>query len=187
MRAFCLASSLALLLAGISLAAASPTVEKPVKAEPGVPPVANASTSPQSFVHSAAIGDTYEIESGKLAEAKGQTQAIKNFARQMVEAHSRTSAQLDAALKKGNLAIVPTRGLNAAHRKLLHDLKAANAGDFDRLYLTQQATAHQDALTLMHTYVVSGDNAALKTFAKSDIPVIRRHIKEIVKLKVQAG
>src|SRR5581483_7075633 len=46
------------------------------------------------FVREAAVNDMYEAEAGKLAAARGQSETVKQFAQQMVEAHTQITAEL---------------------------------------------------------------------------------------------
>ena len=153
------------------------------RAQPGTPPPASAETATQSFVNNAAISDMYEIQAGKIAESKGQSKAVRALGARMVKAHTQTTAKLKATLNSAKIAVHPPGALDTAHQKLLDDLNGANGADFDKMYLSQQATAHQDALTLMQTYASTGDNPALKKLATGTMPVIRQHIEMIDKLK----
>ena len=50
--------------------------------------------STPSFVQTAAMSDMYEIAAGKLAAEKGQSDAVKQFGQQMVDAHNKTTEEL---------------------------------------------------------------------------------------------
>ena len=43
--------------------------------------------STPDFIQKAAMSDMYEVEAGKLAADKGQSDAVKQFGQQMVDAH----------------------------------------------------------------------------------------------------
>ena len=72
--------------------------------------------------------------------------------------------------------------LDQKHQAMLEKLKTAGAG-FDREYISQQQTAHQEALALMQGYAASGDNPKLKALAAQTVPVIRDHLTMIDQLK----
>jgi putative membrane protein len=40
------------------------------------------------------MSDMYEVEAGKIASQKGQSDAVKNFGQMMVDAHSKTTEEL---------------------------------------------------------------------------------------------
>jgi putative membrane protein len=140
-------------------------------------------TSASDFVSMAAISDMYEIEAGKVAEAKGQSSGVKAFGRHMVAAHTETSTKLKAAVKKAGLNITQPAALDAKHQQLLDQLNSSATSDFDRTYISQQQDAHQDALKLVQTYASSGENSTLKKAASDTVPVIQDHIAMLGKLK----
>ena len=53
--------------------------------------VACGAPSTTDFIQMAAMSDMYEVEAGKIASQKGQSDAVKNFGQMMVDAHSKTT------------------------------------------------------------------------------------------------
>lgn len=152
----------------------SATVEPVTDTADMVPATAPAMTS-ADYVAAAAISDMYEIESSRLAQQKGQSDAVKTHARQMIEDHTRTSDALKAAVAEmGSGMQVPTR-LDARHQQMIDDLRAAEGEAFDRLYMEQQRMAHDAAFRLHSGFASGGDNPDLKLVAANAVPVIERH------------
>ena len=50
--------------------------------------------STPGFVQNAATSDMYEIEAGKIAIQKAQSDTVKTFGQMMVDAHSKTTEEL---------------------------------------------------------------------------------------------
>ena len=50
--------------------------------------------STPDFIQKAAMSDMYEVQAGKLAAEKGQSDAVKQFGQQMVDAHTKTTEEL---------------------------------------------------------------------------------------------
>jgi putative membrane protein len=146
------------------------------------PSIAQPAMKASTFVMDAALSDMYEIQAGELAEASGQSSAVKSFGAKMVQAHTETSAKLKSTLSAGGVAVTPPAQLDQKHQAMLEKLKTAGAG-FDREYISQQQTAHQEALALMQGYAASGDNPKLKTLAAQTVPVIQDHLTMIGQLK----
>jgi putative membrane protein len=140
-------------------------------------------TTAKEFVPQAAISDMYEVQAGKLAESKGSSAAVKSFGRHMVAAHTQTTANLKAAIKKAGLDIQPPSQLDSKHQQMLDQLQSASGSDFDQTYISQQESTHQAALKLMQTYAASGDNDALKRAAAKTVRVVKSHIAMLAKLK----
>ena len=140
--------------------------------------------STTDFVQKAAMSDMYEIESGKLATEKGQSDAIKQFGQQMVEAHTKTTEELKGIMQRKNIKVdLPTK-LDSAHQKLIDDLTSASAQDFDKTYATQQVDGHEKAKSLFKKYAERGDDADVKSFAQKTLPVVEHHLDEAKKLSV---
>jgi putative membrane protein len=76
----------------------------------------------------------------------------------------------------------PPAVLGQGKRELIDALLTAPAADFDRVYLSQQVPAHEQALKLHSTYAESGDTAALKVAAAGAVPIVERHLAEARRL-----
>ena len=138
--------------------------------------------STPDFVQKAAMSDMYEVQVGKLAADKGQSDAVKQFGRQMVDAHTKTTQELSGIVKIKNIKVdLPTK-LDAKHQKLIDDLNSSSAQDFDKAYANQQVDAHQEAVELFKKYAASGDDADVKQFAQKTLPTIEHHLDEAKKL-----
>lgn len=136
---------------------------------------AAAANSVDGFVTAAAMSDMFEIESSKLALTKATSPAVKKYAQQMIDDHTKTTAQLKKIIADGKLAIVPPTQLDNRRQGMIDNLKAATGAAFDEAYVDQQEAAHKEAVTLMNSYVDDGDNAALKQFAQATAPKIQMH------------
>jgi putative membrane protein len=128
-----------------------------------------------AYIAQAANADLYEIQAGELAAKNGQSQRVKEFARMMVDDHTRSAQEMKALVGQGDFAVpVPAR-LDAEHQAMIDRLKGAKGEAFDREYLSQQTTAHSKALALHQSYAQAGDNAELQGFARKVVPVVQKH------------
>lgn len=130
-------------------------------------------TDAQGFVNAASASDLYEIEAGKLAQASGKSQAVKDFGKMMETDHTKSSAELKTAAEAGGVTVNPQ--LTAKQQADLDALKAAG-DNFDSVYKAQQLAAHQQALSLLRSYASTGDQQALKDFAAKTAPVVETHL-----------
>ena len=136
--------------------------------------------STPDFVQTTAMSD--EIEAGKIAAQKGQSDAVKQFGQHMVEAHSQTTEELKGIVQQEKIKVdLPTKP-DDKHQRMIDDLNAAHQEDFDKTYAKQQVSAHEKAEKLFSKYADKGDNAAVKAFAAKVLPVIRQHLEEAKKL-----
>jgi putative membrane protein len=139
--------------------------------------------STPDFVQTAATSDMYEVEAGKIASEKGQSNAVKQFGQMMVEAHSKTTEELKAIVAAEKINVQLPTALDSSHQKMIDALNNAKPADFDKTYAEQQEEAHGDAEDLFEDYSEGGDNAALKAFAAKVLPVIKQHEQEADKLE----
>ena len=135
------------------------------------------------FVQKAAMSDMYEVEAGKIASQKGQSDAVKQFGQKMTEAHTQTTEELKGIVQAEKIKVdLPTK-LDGKHRRLIDDLNAATGAEFDKTYVKQQIKVHGKAEELFENYADDGDNAAVKAFAAKTLPIIKQHLEEAKKLR----
>ena len=157
--------------------AAAPT---PAAATPAAVPM----TAPD-FVTKAASTDMFEMTEAKMAQKKATSPDVKKFASQMITDHTKSTANLKAAIAKSGQTLTPPAALPADMQSKVDDLAKASGADFDKTYITQQVDAHTTALGVMQGYAASGDVPALKDFAGETSKVVQGHLDMAQKL--QAG
>lgn len=133
-------------------------------------------TNAQSFVNAAAASDRFEIESSKLAATSASSAAVKSFAKQMITAHTDSTNKLKGIVSGLNPPLTPDDTLSPEQQSMLEGLKGKTGADFDSAYASAQASAHQNTLNALNTYAASGDNAQLKQFASSMVPIVTAHL-----------
>lgn len=178
-------SALAVLLA----AGASPSVLAQQTGNPAVmspdtpknavaqPPPDHPNTVDQLFARQFLIGGAAEVELGKLAGRKASSQAVKDFAKRMVDDHSRANERMDG-LARSNRAD-RTRNANAdpdaaAVRAQLEKLSGA---EFDAAYIAAQVGDHQKTVHLLEHEIGAGQDVKVKDFAKETLPGVMRHLE----------
>ncbi len=128
-----------------------------------------------TYVMKAGAGDLFEIESAKVEMASTKNADLKTFANQMVTDHTTSTNDVKAAAMQAGMKVAPPH-LNAMQSSDLAKLRAAKGTARDRLYVTQQKAAHQQALTLHQTYADNGTIDPLKMAASKIVPVVQGHI-----------
>jgi putative membrane protein len=139
--------------------------------------------STPNFVQRAAMIDMYEVEAGKIASQKGQSDAVKQFGQQMVDAHTKTAEELKGIVQSENIKVELRAKLASKYQMMVDDLNNASAENFDATYVKQQVGTHKKAVGLFEDYSNKGDNAAVKQFTAKTLPVIKQHLEEARKLR----
>jgi putative membrane protein len=180
MRRFVTATGVALLLLASSAGAqtGNPAGGAPgtATAAPGAPAAHQPNQADRIFIREATIGGMAEVETGKLAEQKGQSDAVKAFGRQMVHDHMAANDRL-AALAKADNVPAPS-GPDPDHRAMHDQLQKATDGAFDRAYIEGQVTEHQRTAQLLEYEIGSGQDPELRRFAAETLPTVLQHLQQ---------
>lgn len=168
-------------IAFVILAAATPALAQPVPQAPGI----QARTTAATYVSMAGSGDTYEIESSKLALAHATNPDVRKFAQMMTTDHANTTAAVMAAAKQASIGM--PGGPNAKHVAMLKQLREAGHDKMERVYVDQQVMAHEEALALHQAYAAQGDNPGLRAAAASAVPIVEAHLAEIRRIQATMG
>ena len=134
--------------------------------------------APQEYVTQAASSDMFEIESSQLAANQAENADVKNYARMMIDDHTKTTNELKtiAASVEPRLTVSPT--LPPEMQTKLDQLKNAKGAEFDRMYITQQVPAHENALQLHRGFAQNGQEKQLKDFAQKTSEAVQKHLTE---------
>lgn len=127
------------------------------------------------FVTALATSDMYELEAARIAASKSSNAAVKALAAMITKDHTASTAKLKS--------IVPTEAADTAlpatlderHKGLVDNLNAASAADFDKVWLTQQVAAHNEALTLLNGFKDHAETPGLAGLAVEIIPKVTAH------------
>jgi putative membrane protein len=131
-----------------------------------------------------------EIEAGQTAQQKATNAAVRSFAQMMVTEHTSLDQQGIALAQQLSITPeLPDNNLPALHQQEAAALNAAAAGaTFDRLYVSQQVTAHRRTLALIDTSIDRAQRAELKTALSNQVrPRVVAHLNAAVALQSTVG
>ena len=153
------------------LAACASSPPPPPPAPPPPPPLA---ANDASFVTAIAQANLGEIAEAHLALQQSKSQAVQNFAQQMITDHQKLQDQLTQIAQAHN-ATVPTDPGETVQAQITA-LQAMHGYRFDHAYLHDQITDHQMALQTAQDEAQNGTDPALKQYAQTGAPIIQSHI-----------
>lgn len=139
-----------------------------------VPTAANEATA-ADFAPKAAASDMYEIQAAQVAIKRSKNADVKAFAQMMVDAHTKSSTDLNAAATAASLKTKPRMQPSSAQRDKLRDLNRAPSAGFDKAYLNQQVDAHVAAVDLVRKESTEADSP-MRSFAVTLLPVVSGHL-----------
>jgi len=155
---------------------AGPALAQSAGEKTGVNSALGISPATADFVKEVAISDMFEVESNKLAQAKGNA-AEKAFASQMVTDHTKTSTELKGLVSGGKVKAQLPTDLDSSHQSKLDKLKDKSGKDFSSDFDSMQVSAHKDAVSLFERYAKGGDNPELKNWAGKTLPALKHHLE----------
>jgi putative membrane protein len=135
-----------------------------------------------NFVAQANLGAPFQIDSGRVAEAKATTQEIRDYAHLMVITHIPLVDALNNILQQKNIKAPPNPLLNAAYRAMVASLKAEDGAALDRDYIEGQVEYQKGNAALFRNEIENGYDADLKQFARATLPKIEDHLERALKL-----
>ena len=163
-----------LLLPTISTSAA----QTPATSAPGAP----LGPSDAYFVSQTSLGTPFQVDSGRVAEAKGTTLAIRSYAKLTVSSHIAVNNALLGILKNKAPAPPPTL-LKAAYATMVSTLQHESGRTLDADYIRGQVNYQKANADLYQYEISSGTDPDLKAFAQETLPKIQDHLARALKLQ----
>jgi putative membrane protein len=142
---------------------------------PGVPAPNHANTQDRLFALLLAAGGAAEVDFGRLAEDKAQNESVKEFARRMVQDHTKANAELASV---ASAAQIPLPGeLNPDQKDMRAKLVSLTGAAFDLTYMQGQVIHHQKTVILLQWEIGQGQDAPMQQWASSTLPVVLSHLE----------
>ncbi|HEX8301567.1 DUF4142 domain-containing protein [Sphingomonas sp.] len=166
---------------------AAPVLAAPVAAQTHHAPSRAMDPTPEharAYVMKAGASDLYEIRSSRIALQKSRNREVRALATMLISHHQMTTRDVTAAARRDRLRPMPPM-LEPHQRAMINELNRTGRGGFDRAFLDQQRTAHQEALQLHMNFSERGNAQALRRAAATAVPIIQRHIDRIEAIRVR--
>lgn len=164
-----------------------PTVPSPGTTQP-VPPATTPipgtqqnqtglSAADRKFINEAAEGGMAEVQLGQLALKRGSSDAVKQYAQQMIDEHTTVNNELMAiATQKG---VTPPKAISGKHEKVRAKLSKLSGTSFDQAYMKEAGIkAHTQQAALFQRQAEQGQDPDLKAFAAKTLPAVQQHLQE---------
>ncbi|WP_234736822.1 DUF4142 domain-containing protein [Tellurirhabdus bombi] len=129
------------------------------------------------FAITAASGGMMEVELGRMAQEKGQSQQVKDFGAMMVQDHSKANDELKALAAAKNITLPGT--LSDKHQKHVDDLSKLSGAEFDKEYVKLMVNDHKEDIDEFEEAAKEDQDADLKAFAAKTLPTLKAHHAKI--------
>lgn len=134
-----------------------------------------------AYVQNAAASNVFEIETSKLALEKATVPSIKTYAQTMVDEHTKASNELMAAVTQAGLS--GQIAMPADKQAKVDALRGLSGAEFDRQYLADQRSGHQELLANVNAYLAAAPAGPLKDHASKVTGVVQKHLNSLEKIK----
>jgi predicted outer membrane protein len=137
------------------------------------------------FLTEAAFSNRFEIVTGQLAQQRAASADVKALGAMFVQDH--TAALANGAAVAQQLGIAVPEGLSPRQQAQVDLLSRLEGERFDRAWIRAQLTAHVKAVNLHLRGAVYGDSQAVRDLAIEGLPIVTRHLSELVQLRSAAN
>ena len=110
--------------------------------------------SDQQWVMTVAQGGMAEVELGRLASEKASNEQVKEFAKKMVDDHTKANDELKSIASTKNITL--PNETDAKHKATMDRLSKLSGDAFDRAYIRDMLTDHRKDVNAFRTESKSG-------------------------------
>jgi putative membrane protein len=132
-------------------------------------------TVKDDFWTEAAQGGMAEVQLSNLALQKTQSEAVRQFAQQMVTDHTAANNELMQLASSKNVTLPTT--MDSKHQSIMTKLQGRSGADFDRDYMKAMVDDHEKAVKLFTEQSQKGTDTDAKAFAAKTLPTLQNHLQ----------
>lgn len=131
----------------------------------------------KAFVRKAEEGSMAEVQLGKLAQQKSNSEDIKQFGAKMVEDHTQLSDQMKPIAQE--MGVNSPTQLSKKDRETVAKLENLSGAEFDKAYIKDMMKDHKKDLSEFQDTAQRTQNTQLKDAAQHGAQVIDQHLQMI--------
>jgi len=134
----------------------------------------------KDFLVKVATCNNAEIEIGKLADKRANSDQVKDFATMLVKDHKAAYDKLGDLLKNRKIGVAA--GLEKETRDDIKRLGKLEGTEFDQAFLQHMIREHKKAISIFENQAKNGQEADIRDYAKELLPGLRSHLKKAEEL-----
>lgn len=132
-----------------------------------------ASKADQHFLTEAMQGDMAEVQMGKLAQQKGQSEDVKQFGQMLEQDHSQHLQQAEQQAQQ--LGVTAPQGPNAKQKATYERMNKLSAAQFDKQFARHAVQDHKKDIAAYQKEAKS--KGPLAQFAEATVPTLQKHLQ----------
>ncbi len=130
-------------------------------------------TAAVAFINNGLEGGQAEIKASGLVITKSSNQRVINFAKMMLEDHSKAGDGLKKLAGDKQVSVKDT--IYGPHQQAISELSAKSGKDFNKAYMQLMLSDHQQAVKLF-TNATQNADPDIKNFANTTLPTLQMHL-----------
>jgi putative membrane protein len=135
-------------------------------------PAHAADVTSQSFIQDAIEGNLAEMQVGKLAQQRGQSEAVRSFGQMLERDHAEANQR--AASIAAVFGVDPPTQPNDKQRAVYDRLSKLSSREFDWQFVADMIEDHEADMSKFESEAKKSDQAA--DYAKQTLPMLRNHL-----------
>jgi putative membrane protein len=143
------------------------------------PPAQARDKADRAFIKEAVEGNLTEIEMGRIAQQKGQSDAVREFGKMLETDHGNNNERAKA-LGRARHVTVPTRP-GAEERRAIDMVSHLSPAKFDRMFARHMVADHKEDIRAFEKAVKSKD-AEIATYARETLVTLHKHLRRAEEL-----
>lgn len=148
-------------------------------------PVDGATMMDRTFMRQLSVANNFEILTSRLAERRGTTTFVRQFAREMIREH--TNAQNETKIVADKSSVSANGNLSPDLQSKYNWLEGLSGSRFDEAYLSIQRQAHTNASNLLKREIRKGRDEEIKGLAVKLLPGVTMHYKMLLTKRTMLG
>jgi putative membrane protein len=133
------------------------------------------------FVDHAYTSGQNEVILNRMALERSRNEDVRKFAQRIIEDHAKANQDLTIIVSELQIA-VPDKPL-PEQEKEMRRITSNEVKDFDKEFMDQMVTAHEQAVKLFEMGAKELKNDRLKDFASKTLPTLREHLKMAIETR----
>ena len=131
------------------------------------------SKADRKFLMEGMQGDMAEVQLGKLAQQKGQSEDVKQFGQMLEQDHSQHLQQ--AQQEAQQLGVTAPQQLDAKHKATYERMSKLTGAQFDKQFTKHEVADHKKDIAEYQKQAKS--KGPLAQFAQQTVPVLQKHLQ----------
>jgi putative membrane protein len=128
----------------------------------------------QAFIKNAIEGNLAEVQMGKLAQDKGQSDGVKSFGQMLATDHS--DANQKATAVANQIGVTPPTEPNAKQKALYDKMSKLSGATFDREFAKAMVQDHKQDIQKFQQEAKK-QNDPVGDFASQTLPTLQKHLQ----------